>query len=65
MQNLVQPMQRMSLADHNPNPVPIVIPEPVQNLIHFGVRNRNEAGRFNPFLDSLPSIENIGAIQNL
>ena len=44
----------------NPNPYPVVVPEHVQDLVNEGVRNR---GRFNPFLDALPEVENLGAIQ--
>lgn len=57
------PMDRINRQ--NPNPFPVVIPGEVQNLANEGLRNRNQPARFNPFLDHLPEIENIGAIQNV
>ena len=48
-----------------PNAVPVVVPGQIQNLADEGLRNRNRPVHFNPFLDHLPPIENIGAIQNV
>ena len=49
----------------NPNQIPLIVPGEIQNLVNDGLRNRNQPNRFNPFLDHLPEIEMIGAIQNV
>ena len=49
----------------NPNPIPVIVPGEVQNLVNQGLRNRNQGARFNPFLDHLPEVEELGAIQHV
>ena len=57
------PLNQVNRVDQNA--VPVIVPDQVQNLVNQGVRNRNQAARFNPFLDHLPPIENLGAIQEV
>ena len=52
-------------GNQNPNPIPVIVPGEVQNLVNQGLRNRNQGARFNPFLDHLPEIEELGAIQHV